>query len=595
MAMVLGQPPDAEDTIESIELPAARPPPPAVGTLTSSSESKGFETTTQVPSEPVQRRSSFRTFTVMVALFSALFITALNTTIVATAIPTICSDLHSAAGYSWIGASYVIATTAVVPVWAKLSDIWGRKPILLAAVALYFASSIICAASSSMAMLIASRSVQGVSGGGLASLINIVISDLFSMRSRPLFLGLLHVTWAVAGGLGPVLGGAFTQLLSWRWIFWINLPISGAAFCLLLLFLDVHNPKTKLAEGVKAIDWAGSLSIVCIMVMMLLGLNFGGTAYPWDSPKVICLVVVGALMVAVFLFSEGRLTRYPIMPLGLFRHKSNAACLAIGFAQHFVINCAEYYLPLYFQSAKEASPLRSGLLLLPLIIPEALTGIFTGLFIYRVGRYIELIWIGVILLTVGNGLYIYLNATSSIVSIAAFEVVAGLGAGLLFEPPLIALQALVSQDDTATATATIGFIRNVGTSLSIISGGIIFQNGMRLQRSTLRDHGLSTDLVENFSGPDAATNIDLIATISNKAQKLAVQQAFAWSLRNIWITATCMAACGLLAGGLVTKKELAKEHTETRTGIKEKRGIIVATLDGAESTPAATNREEISA
>lgn len=133
-----------------------------------------------------------------------------------------------------------------------------------------------------------------------------------------------------------MLGGAFTQLLSWRWIFWINLPISGVAFCLLLLFLDLHDPKTKFTEGIKAIDWAGSLSIVGIMVMVLLGLNFGGTVYPWDSPKVICLVVVGALMAVLFLFNESRLARYPIMPLGLFRNKSNVACLVIGFTQHFV-------------------------------------------------------------------------------------------------------------------------------------------------------------------------------------------------------------------------------------------------------------------
>ncbi|KIW31441.1 uncharacterized protein PV07_03091 [Cladophialophora immunda] len=595
MATASGSIAEMEDVIGAIELPVARPLPPAVVNSTPSAEVTARETPTQLSSEPGQRRSRFRTLTVMAALFAALFIAALNTTIVATAIPTICSDLHSAAGYSWIGASYVITTTAVVPIWAKLSDIWGRKPILLTAVALYFASSIICAVSSSMGMLIASRSVQGVSGGGLSSLITIVISDLFSMRSRPLFLGLLHVTWAVAGGLGPVLGGAFTQLLSWRWIFWINLPISGTAFCLLLFFLDVHNPKTKFADGVKAIDWAGSLSIVSVMVMVLLGLNFGGTAYPWDSPKVICLVAVGALMAVVFLFSESRLARHPIMPLGLFRHKSNAACLAIGFAQHFVINAAEYYLPLYFQSAKEASPLQSGLLLLPLIITEALTGIFAGLFIYRAGRYVELIWVGVALLTVGNGLYIYLNATSPIGSIAAFEVVAGLGAGLLFEPPLIALQALVSQDDTATATATLGFIRNIGIALSIVGGGIIFQNGMQLQRSKLRGHGLPADLVETFSGPDAATNIDLIATISDRAQKLAVKQAFAWSLRNIWIMAACMAACGLLAGGLVTKKELAKEHTETRTGIKDKREVDMAGHDGLEPAPTVASREELSA
>lgn len=196
------------------------------------------------------------------------------------------------------------------------------------------------------------------------------------------------------------------------------------------------------------------------------------------------------------------------------------------------------------------------------------------------------------LLTIGNGLYVNLNATSSLGSIIAFEVVAGLGAGLLFDPPLIALQALVSQDDTATATATLGFMRNVGISLSIVCGGVIFQNGMQLQRSNLRDHGLPTDLVENLSGPDAATNINLIATISDQAQKLAVKQAFAWSLRNLWITCTCMAACGLLAGGLITKKELTKEHTETQTGIK-KREVVEVMHDGQEPARATANREEI--
>ncbi|KIX01333.1 uncharacterized protein Z518_09058 [Rhinocladiella mackenziei CBS 650.93] len=594
MAMASSHAPLVEDTIESIGLSAVQRPPP-IATSRRSNEQKGFETLPPVLSEPVRRRSSFRMFTVMIALFSTLFIAALNTTIVATAIPTICSDLHSASGYSWIGASYVIATTAVVPIWAKLSDIWGRKPILLMAVALYFASSIICAVSSSMGMLIVSRTLQGVSGGGLSSLINIVISDLFSMRTRPLFLGLLHVIWAVAGGVGPVLGGAFTQLLSWRWIFWINLPISGAAFCLLFLCLDVHNPKTEFAEGIKAIDWAGSLSIVGLMVMVLLGLNFGGTAYPWDSPQVICLVVVGALMAVLFLFSESRLARYPIMPLGLFRHRSNAACLAIGFTHHFAINAAEYYFPLYFQSAKEASPLHSGVLLLPLMITEALMGVAAGIFIRQIGRYVELIRAGVTLLTIGNGLYVHFNATSSIGSIIAVEIVAGLGAGLLFDPPLIALQALVSQDDTATATATLGFMRNVGLSLSIVSGSVIFQNGMQLQRSNLRDHGLPTDLVTNLSGPDAAANVNLIATISNPAQKLAVKQAFAWSLRNVWIMCTCMAACGLLASALIIRKELAQEHTETQTGIRKKIAIVADVHDSQESARAAANREDVSA
>lgn len=220
--------------------------------------------------------------------------------------------------------------------------------------------------------------------------------------------------------------------------------------------------------------------------------------------------------------------------------------------------------------------------------------IASGIFIHRIGRYIELIWVGVTLLTIGNGLYVHLNATSSIGSIIAFEIVAGLGAGLLFDPPLIALQALVSQDDTATATATLGFMRNVGISLSIVSGGVIFQNGMQLQRSNLQESGLPTDLVEKLSGA-AATNINLIATISNQAQELAVKQAFAWSLRNLWIMCTCMAACGLLAGALVTKKELSKEHTETQTGLKKKTEVVAITHDSREAARATASKEEVSA
>jgi MFS family permease len=159
---------------------------------------------------------------------------------------------------------------------------------------------------------------------------------LTSNRSRTLYLGLLQAIWAVAGGVGPVLGGAFTQYASWRWNFWINLPISGTTFLLLLMFLDVHNPRTKLIVGIKAVDWFGSLSILGLMVMPLLGLNFGGTAFPWNSPKVICLIVFGSLMFVLFIFSEAQLARYPLMPLGLFRQKSNVACFLVGFTHLFV-------------------------------------------------------------------------------------------------------------------------------------------------------------------------------------------------------------------------------------------------------------------
>ncbi|KAJ9272122.1 hypothetical protein DTO212C5_1885 [Paecilomyces variotii] len=515
-------------------------------------------------------RSKVRVVAIMVALSLSLFVAALDQTIMATAIPTISAELHSASGYTWIGGAYLLANAAAATIWAKLSDIWGRKPILLSAVALFFGSSIICATAVDMTMLIVGRALQGTAGGGLIQLVTITISDLFSVRHRSLYLGLLEFMWAIAGGVGPLMGGAFSQYVSWRWNYWINLPVSGTTFVLLLLFLDVHNPRTKMLEGVMAIDWFGSISILGLTLMLLLGLNFGGETFPWDSPKVICLIVFGCAMSLLFIYSEKRLAKYPLMPMHIFNHVSNIASLTVCFTQGFVFIAGEYYLPLYFQSVQEASPMRSGLLILPIVLMEALMGVTAGVVIHRTGRYLELIYIGVVLLTVGNGLYILYNATSSLGEIIGFQIISGIGAGLLFEAPLISLQAGVSQEDTATATATLGFIRNLATSSSIVIGGVVFQNCMKMQAPGLRAAGLSAILTAELTGGDAAANVMTVRKIKDPAQKLAVKEAFASSLRNMWILYTCVAAVGVVASAFVMKIKLSKEHKETKTGLRKK-------------------------
>ncbi|KAL6720049.1 hypothetical protein ACLMJK_001970 [Lecanora helva] len=330
-------------------------------------------------------------------------------------------------------------------------------------------------------------------------------------------------------------------------------------------------------DGLKAIDWFGSLSIVGLTVMLLLGLDFGGATFPWKSATVICLIIFGGLMSILFIFSEKKLARYPLMPLYLFAKPSAAASLVVDFAQGFVYIAIEYYMPLYFQSAQSASPLRSGVLTVPFIVAEASMGIATGVIIHRTGRYQELIWAGIVLLTIGNGLLIDFDVSSSIAKIVIFQLVAGLGAGMLFEPPLIAIHALVSQEDTATATSTFGFVRNLATSCSIVIGGVVFQNGMDLQAPNLKRAGLSTDLVQEFSGRYAAANVMRIGTIQDPMQQIIVKRAFAWSLHNLWILTTCISAVGIIASVFITRDFLSKEHTETITGlVKEKREKVIA-------------------
>ena len=498
----------------------------------------------------------------------ALFLFALDTTIIAQSIPTICSDLHSAAGYVWIGGAYLLANAATGPLWAKCSDIWGRKLVFLTAVTLFAAASILAAPSTKMPMLIAGRALQGVAGGGLAQLSTIIISDLFSVRERSLYMGFTGFVWAVAGSAGPLIGGAFTQSVTWRWCFWINVPLCGITFGLSLLFLDVNNPRTKLGDGLRAVDWFGTFSILAITTSVLVGLDFGGTIFPWSSPKVICLIVFGTLVIGFFLFNEQRLAKYPLMPLVVFKSSSNNAVFLVVFAHGMVLIGIEYYMPLYFQSVQQASPIRSGILLLPLIVVQAITEIVVGYLIHRIGRYREFIWAGSLLMTLGTGLYIIFGADTSVAVIVGLEIVGAFGPALLFQAPMVAIQNTVSQRDTSAVTASLLFLRSIAMSLSVVISGVVFQNSMDGRQSSLAAAGLGESVLEALSGSQAAANVGITHSIQDASQRQVVLDAFAWSMRNVFILYTCVAAVAVVASVFISHKKLNTEHTETKTGIQ---------------------------
>ncbi|KAK8063605.1 MFS drug transporter [Apiospora saccharicola] len=526
-----------------------------------------------IPAEPLDLdgppkvRTKLRLYAILSGLYLALFVAALDQTIVSIAIPTITSDLHSAQGYVWIGGAYLLANAATGPIWAKCSDIWGRKPLLLTAVAWFTAASIIAALSRNMTMLIAGRALQGVASGGLIQLVSIVISDLFSMRERSLYHGYVGFVWALAGSSGPLLGGAFTQF-DWRWSFWINLPIGGLTFLLLALFLDVHNPRTRLGDGIKAIDWIGTISILAVAVLLLLGLDFGGAIFPWNSPKVICLIVVGGLMIGFFVFGEHRLARYPIVPLAMFMNGSNNATFLVAFSHSMVLIGIEYYLPFFLQSVLQASPLKSGILMLPLIGTMAIMEILTGVVIHRTGRYQEIIWVGAALMTLGTGLFILFGPDTSVAMVAGLEILAAFGPALMFQGPTLSIQATVSQDETASATACLGFLRNIASALSVVLGGVVFQNSMEARQASLAAAGLDVSVRQALSGSQAAANVGITQTIQDAAQRHVVLEAFAWSMRNMFIMYTCLAGVALVASVFIKHRKLNEEHTETRTGLQ---------------------------
>ena len=396
----------------------------------------------------------------------------------------------------------------------------------------------------------------------------IIISDMFSVRERSLYMGYTGFVWAIAGSAGPLVGGAFTQAVTWRWCFWINLPICGLTFGLSVLFLDVNNPRTKLAHGLRAVDWLGSISILAITTMILLGLTLGGAVYPWKSATVICLIVFGALLIPLFLYNEQRLAKYPLIPLGVFKSLPNNAVFTVVFTHGMTLIGIEYYMPLYFQSVQQASPIRSGLLLLPLIVVQAIIEIISGYAINHTGNYRAFIWSGCFLMVLGTGLYIIFDADTSIGVIVGLQIIGAFGPALLFQAPVVAIQNTVSQADTAAASGALFFLRSVAMSLSVVLGGVVFQNSMTSRHSALAAAGLSQSVLDALTGSDAAANVGIPQTINDASQLHAVLDAFAFSMRNIFILYTAVSAVGAAASLFIKHKELNTEHTETKTGIE---------------------------
>ncbi|KAK1060863.1 hypothetical protein LTR74_011554 [Friedmanniomyces endolithicus] len=515
---------------------------------------------------PVQERSKGKIAVIMLALCMAVFLAALDVTIITTALPTISEHFHSTSGYTWIGSAFLLANSASIPSWGKVSDIFGRKPMLLVANVIFMVGSLIAALSTSIGMLITARAIQGIGGGGLVILVNITIGDLFSMRSRGAYYGMVGAVWAIASSVGPIIGGVFTEKVSWRWCFYINLPLDGLAFIILFFFLDLKTTRTPIMDGLKAIDWVGSLLIVGATLMLLFGLQYGGVTHPWSSAIVLCLIIFGILTFVIFAIWEYKFAKYPVMPMGLFSKGTNMATLGVVFTHGFVFISGSYYLPLYFQAIRGATPILSGVYLLPTALALAFCSIGTGVFIKKTGMFPPPIYLGMFLLTLGYGLFVDFDANSSWAKLILFQLIAGFGIGPLFQAPIIALQAHIKPRDIGTATATLGFVRQLATSTSVVIGEVVFQNRMAKKSAQLTQL-LGPQLAQQLGGGNAGANTGIINSLP-AAQRDVVRTYFADSLQPMWIMYCCVAAVGIVCAAFVRRKVLTSEHEETKTGME---------------------------
>ncbi|KAK4098330.1 MFS general substrate transporter [Parathielavia hyrcaniae] len=504
---------------------------------------------------------------VLVALCLAVFLAAIDSVIITPAMPTIARDLNASdAGFAWIGSSYLLALSSTSPLWSKISDIFGRKPILIVANIIFLVGSLVAALANSLGMLIAARVVQGTGGGGLITLVEISVGDMFSQRERGLFYGIYGAVWAVATAIGPIIGGTFTELVTWRWCFWFNLPFDGLSLIITILFLHIHNPRTPLVKGLIAIDWVGSVLIVGATMMFLIGLESGGISHPWGSAFVVCLIVFGLVAYALFGIYE-RFARYPIIPRRIFAGMSRACTFGVVFCHGAGFMAPVFFLPLYFQTALGATPIQSGVWMLALAVSFTVSGIVMGIFIQRTGHYLWIIRGSMALFTLALGVMITFGPDRDWPRIILFQILLAAGIGANMQTLVIAIQALVAPEDIGVATGTLNFIRNLATAISVVLGQVIFQSILGHHAAELRAAGIPAGVVDSLVGGRAIAGSGLTGGFTD-AQRAAYSAAVADALSKMWIFYTALVAVGFAMSFGIMKKELMTSHEMTKTGLE---------------------------
>jgi len=497
------------------------------------------------------------------ALMLTMLLAALDQTIVSTALPTITSDLGGLNELSWVVTAYLLASTASTPIWGKISDLYGRKRMLQTSIVVFVIGSMLAGAAQNMGQLIGTRALQGIGGGGLMVLVMAVIADLIPPRERGRYAGLFGAVFGISSVIGPLLGGFFTQHLSWRWIFYINVPLGVVAFVVLGAVL--HLP---VAHQRKKIDWLGSALLITSVTSLLLVTVWGGRQYDWLSAQILGLAVAGLALAVWFVLHELR-TEEPIVPMSLFTNKVFRVSSMIGFIVGFAMFGAIVYLSIYFQVVRGASPTEAGLMLLPLMLGLLITSILSGQLITKMGRYKIFPIVGTFLATVGLYLMSHMGADSPFWFSALAMFILGAGLGNVMQVLVLAVQNTVEPAQMGAATSGSTFFRSIGGSFGTAFFGAVW---------TAR---LAAELADVF--PNGGGGGDVTSSLSNiHALPPAIQEqvlgAFARAMDTTFLVAVpFMAVAFVLA--LALPEVRLRTHQDTAHVLADDAAVPLPVMD----------------
>ncbi|KAI3320292.1 major facilitator superfamily domain-containing protein [Xylariaceae sp. AK1471] len=498
---------------------------------------------------------------VMISLCLSIFLVALDQTIIAPALGAITNEYKSTKDIGWYGSAYLLTGTALVPLYGKVYRIFDIKYSFMGAIVLFELGSLVSAVAPSSTAFIIGRAIAGLGNAGLFSGSAVILSYSLPLRKRPIVFGAFGGIWGIASVAGPLLGGAFTDHITWRWCFYINLPIGGAAILVIFFFLRiprVNNPdKQSFISRLLQLDLIGAGILIPAIIMLLLALQWGGVEYPWHDSRIIGLLVGAGVTALIFIGVEQWQQDNGILPPRFFKDRNVVCAMLFGFFFGASFFPLVYYLSLYFQAVKANTAVEAGIKLLPLLISSVISSIISGGLISATGYYNPAALVGMALMSIGAGLITTFNLTTPLSRWFGYQVITGLGTGIGFQVALLVVQNTLSQELVPQGTACVQFFQSLGGALFIAVAQTVFQNGL-----IEGIHQNAPQLDPKIFINSGASNIpETLAAMGQSNALEAVLTGYMSGLRNTYyISAAAAAAAFAVCLGLEWKKMEKKNN-----------------------------------